>query len=116
MSKRRKRIPTRGLANPARVLVPSEDLPVLFTEGDWCIKGTRGEYAFAKVDSVIFHECSQPNYSHSKQTSVWLYRDELKVPCRVCGQTPPPGLQALWLFHNADCGNVDGDPWPRRNP
>jgi hypothetical protein len=90
---------------------------VLFKEGPWSIRETRGEYAFAKVDSVIYHECPIASSRHrrgTKHASVWLYRDELHVSCRACGKNPPESVQALWILHNVDKNDVYRDPWISR--
>ncbi len=82
------------------------ELKMIFKEDDWEIRETNGEYAFAQVPTLIYHQCRQV---HSTDTSwmpspsVYLYRDELNNPCSYCQETPPPGIQAMFQFLNYEC-------------
>jgi len=81
------------------------ELKVVFKEDDWEIRETNGEYAFAKVPNMIYHQCS---HMHSTgdwmpTPSIWLYRKELNSPCNICMQVPPPHIQAMFQMLNYDC-------------
>ena len=82
------------------------ELKVVFKENDWEIRETNGEYAFAKVPTLIYHQCGRAHSTSIQlmpSPSVWLYRKELNRPCSICQQTPPPGIQAMFQFLNFDC-------------
>lgn len=81
------------------------ELKVVFKENDWEIRETRGEYAFAQVPSLIYHQCSQIHSTGRWDISprIWMYRKELKNPCGICMQVPPPHIQAIFQMLNYDC-------------
>jgi len=80
------------------------ELKVVFKEDDWEIRETRGEHAFAKVPTIIYHQCGQVHSTGKWETSprIWLYRKELNSPCGICLQLPPPHIQAMFQMLNYD--------------
>lgn len=81
------------------------ELKTVFKEDDWEIRETNGEYEFAKVPTLIYHQCGMVHSTDIQfmpSPSIWLYRNELSRPCSYCQETPPPGIQAMFQFLNFD--------------
>ena len=79
------------------------ELKTVFKEDDWEIRETNGEYAFAEVPTLIYHQCGQVHQTIGMPSpSIWLYREELNKPCHYCQKTTPPGIQAMFQFLNFD--------------
>ena len=79
---------------------------VIFSLDGWEIHKTLdGNFAFEKIDSIIYHECDQvhaTDKSYQPPPHLVINPDVLHRTCVFCGNPPPDEVQALWLLHNMD--------------
>lgn len=81
------------------------EFEVVFKEDDWEIRKTNGEYAFAQIAVIIYHQCKSVHSTGAWKVDprVWLYRNELHLPCSFCQEAPPDHIQAMFQFLNYNC-------------
>ncbi len=82
----------------------------LSTQGIWRLRkyeSSTPEYSYHYLD----HDCGGESLSEfSFPISPQFWFREFKVPCTACGETPPKGLQALYVLLTGDCCNESW--WP----
>ncbi len=77
----------------------------LATHGIWRLRkyeSSTPEYSYHYLD----HDCGGPKLPDKPSyTSPRYWFEEFKVPCTGCGETPPEGIQALYVLLTGDCCN-----------
>lgn len=75
----------------------------LHKEGNWHLLSRNqceGEVDGSEYNSFIWHSCPKATTNYG---GCWRWNmDNLNIPCGLCGDAVPEGIQTVWTLHNMD--------------